>query len=89
MFVGAISDNFDERIEQKIFHAEIVVDVDKVAAEIAKYQHIPTIVDFTDEHGKNTMAEQIGLNYDRIKEEVSVIVSSELVRIKNEANMEK
>lgn len=24
MFVGAVSDNFDERIEQKIFHAEIV-----------------------------------------------------------------
>lgn len=22
MFVGAISDNFDERIEQKIFHAK-------------------------------------------------------------------
>ena len=26
MFVGAVADNFDERIEQKIFHAEIVVD---------------------------------------------------------------
>ena len=26
MFVGAVSDNFDERIDQKIFHAEIVVD---------------------------------------------------------------
>jgi hypothetical protein len=26
MFVGSVSDNFDERIEQKIFHAEIVVD---------------------------------------------------------------
>lgn len=26
MFVGTVSDNFDERIEQKIFHAEIVVD---------------------------------------------------------------
>jgi hypothetical protein len=26
MFVGAVSDNFDERIEQKIFHAEIVVE---------------------------------------------------------------
>ena len=25
MFVGAVADNFDERIEQKIFHAEIVV----------------------------------------------------------------
>lgn len=27
MFVGAVSDNFDERIEQKIFHAEIVVSI--------------------------------------------------------------
>ena len=27
MFVGAVSDNFDERIEQKIFQAESVVDV--------------------------------------------------------------
>ena len=33
MFVGAVSDNFDERIDQKIFHAEIVVDVAKVSAE--------------------------------------------------------
>ena len=31
MFVGAVSDNFDERIDQKIFHAEIVVDSAKVA----------------------------------------------------------
>ena len=33
MFVGAVSDNFDERIDQKIFHAEIVVDSAKVSAE--------------------------------------------------------
>jgi len=33
MFVGAVSDNFDERIEQKIFHAEIVVDSAKISAE--------------------------------------------------------
>ena len=33
MFVGAVSDNFDERIEQKIFHAEIVVNTAKVSAE--------------------------------------------------------
>ena len=38
MFVGAVSDNFDERIEQKIFHAEIVVDVAKVSAEMKAYQ---------------------------------------------------
>lgn len=38
MFVGAVSDNFDERIDQKIFHAEIVVDSTKVSAEIKVYQ---------------------------------------------------
>lgn len=32
MFVGAVADNFDERIDQKIFHAEIVVDSAKVKA---------------------------------------------------------
>jgi ABC-type uncharacterized transport system auxiliary subunit len=40
MFV-VLSDNFDERIEQKIFHAEIVVDNEKVAAETKAYQKIP------------------------------------------------
>lgn len=33
MFVGSVSDNFDERIEEKIFHSEIVVDNDKVTSE--------------------------------------------------------
>lgn len=41
MFVGLVSDNFDERIEQKIFHAEIVVDNETVAAETKAYQKIP------------------------------------------------
>ena len=44
MFVGAVSDNFDERISQKIFHAEIVVDSAKVSAEMKAYQPIPVIV---------------------------------------------
>lgn len=37
MFVGAVADNFDERIGQKIFHAEIVADNDKVASETKAY----------------------------------------------------
>lgn len=44
MFVGAVSDNFDERIDQKIFHAEIVVDTKNVAAETSAYQPIPLIL---------------------------------------------
>lgn len=52
MFVGAVSDNFDERIEQKIFHAEIVVDNKKVAAETKAYQKILQILSFVDAQGR-------------------------------------
>ena len=84
MFVGSVSDNFDERIEQKIFHAEIVVDNEKVAAETKAYKPIPVITDFTDENGKDCMREMIHSNYNRIKEEVKQIVKDELARIAND-----
>jgi type IV secretory pathway TraG/TraD family ATPase VirD4 len=58
-FVGAVSDNFDERIEQKIFHAEIVVDNEKVAKETKAYKEIPVITNFIDQFGNNQMKEQI------------------------------
>ena len=87
MFVGAISDNFDERIEQKIFHAEIVVDNEKVAAETKAYKPIPVITDFTNENGKDCMREMIHENYNRIKEEVKQIVKDELARIANDENL--
>jgi hypothetical protein len=48
--VGSVSDDFDERIEQKIFHAEIVVDNAAVARETKAYKKIPEIVDFRDEN---------------------------------------
>lgn len=46
--MGAVSDNFDEGIEQKIFHAEIVVDNEKVKRETAPYKKLPQIIDFRD-----------------------------------------
>lgn len=84
MFVGAISDNFDERIEQKIFHAEIVVDNEKVATETKAYQKIPQILSFVDENGVDTMKQEIEANYKRIKSDVVYIVESEIERIKND-----
>lgn len=84
MFVGAVADNFDERIDQKIFHAEIVVDSTKVKAETAKYRKIPLITDFTDEAGNDRMKEVVQENYERIKSETSRIVAEELERIKND-----
>ena len=84
MFVGAVADNFDERIDQKIFHAEIVVDSAKVKAETAEYRKIPLITDFTDEDGNDRMKEVVQENYERIKAETSQIVAEELERIKND-----
>ena len=83
MFVGSVSDNFDERIEQKIFHAEIVIDNVQVAAETKRYKPIPIITDFTDAEGNDRMREKIQENYNRIKEEAKQIVKDELERIKN------
>ena len=83
MFVGSVSDNFDERIEQKIFHAEIVIDNAQVAAETKRYKSIPIITDFTDAEGNDRMREKIQENYNRIKAEVKQIVKDELERIKN------
>lgn len=84
MFVGSVSDNFTERIEQKIFHAEIVVDAEKVKREEKAYQPIPVITDFTDEAGNDRMKEQIQENYNRIKADVRQIVTDELERIQND-----
>ena len=81
MFVGSVSDNFTERIEQKIFHAEIVVDAEKVKREESNYKKIPIITDFTDENGNDRMKEQIQENYNRIKADVKQIVAEELKRI--------
>jgi DNA-binding transcriptional regulator YbjK len=83
MFVGAVADNFNERIEQKIFHAEIVVDRAKVEAETRGYKHIPVITNFVDGNGVDRMKEMIHDNYNRIKEETKQIVAEELKRIKN------
>ena len=87
MFVGAVSDNFDERIEQKIFHAEIVVDAAKVAAETKAYQPIPIIAEFLNEDGSNSLSETIEANYKCVKQDILSLVASEIKRIKNDANL--
>lgn len=87
MFVGAVSDNFDERIDQKIFHAEIVVDVAKVSAETKAYQPIPIIADFTNKDGSDNLKETIEANYKRVKREVMSLIELEIERIKTNPSL--
>ena len=87
MFVGSVSDNFNERIEQKIFHAEIVVDTDKVKREESHYQPIPIINNFKDADGNDCMKQAILDNYNQIKEDVKQIVKDELERIAGDESL--
>lgn len=89
MFVGAVSDNFDERIEQKIFHAEIVVDSAKVSAEMKAYKTIPVIAEFTDKDGNDILRETIDSNYRKVKQEIIALVESETERIKNNTELSR
>ena len=75
-FVGAVADNFDEKIEQKIFHAEIVVDHVKISAEEKAYRKIPIINDFKDRNGDDIMMQQIQRNYDQIKADAQAIINA-------------
>lgn len=87
-FVGAVSDNFDERIEQKIFHSEIVVDTAKLEAEQKHYQKIPQIRSFTDEQGNDCMRNEIEKNYKSIKTDILKLISDEMHRIANDPDLQ-
>lgn len=86
-FVGAVADNHGEQIEQKIFHGEIVINSEKLAAETAAYQTIPEFSTFTDSQGIDTMDKVIESNYRQIKLDISGIITSETKRIKNDPNL--
>lgn len=86
-FVGAVADNFGEKIEQKIFHAEIVVDYAAVSAEEKAYRKIPFINEFKDKDGNDIMMQQIQRNYDQIKSDAQAIINEEIDRIKNDPEL--
>ena len=88
MFVGAVSDNFDQRIDQKIFHAEIVVDAKAVEAETKKYVDIPQLTDFGDS-GDEKIRQQIAIqkNYDDVRQSVKDIIEREIARIKADPSL--
>lgn len=86
-FVGSVSDNFGEKIDQKIFHAEIIVDHAKVNAEEKAYKKIPIINTFKDSEGNDIMLQQIQRNYDQIKADAQAIINDEMERIKNDPEL--
>ena len=86
-FVGSVADNFGEEIEQKIFHARIIVDSAKVSEEMKAYKKIPVINEFRDADGNDIMQQQIDRNYSQIKANVLQIIEDEITRIKNDPEL--
>ena len=86
-FVGSVSDNFGEKIDQKIFHAEIIVDHAKVNAEKKAYKKIPVINTFKDSEGNDIILQQIQRNYDQIKTDAQAIINDEMERIKSDPEL--
>lgn len=87
VFVGAVSDNFGEEIEQKIFHARIVIDNEAVKKEMAEYKPIPEISSFLDTAGRDIMQEKIKENYRRIKQDALDIIETEMKRIEKDEKL--
>ena len=87
-FVGAVADNFGEEISQKVFHAEIVVDLAQIKKEEASYEAIPEITSFADSAGTDCTKETIQANYEAIKKDVATIVLNELNRIKRNPDLQ-
>ena len=74
-FVGSVADNFrGEEIDQKIFHARIIVDSAKCIGRDESLKKIPVINEFRDADGNDIMQQQIDRNYSQIKADVLQII---------------
>lgn len=80
-FVGAVADNFDQAIEQKIFNGRILVDA-TIREEIKNAPPIPALramESYSDEELDKLLFD----NYLKVKEDVLALVESEMDRIRN------
>lgn len=86
MFVGTVADNFDQRIDQKIFHCQILVDSNKVSEEEKKYEPIPDMYAIHFESDKQ-MEEAINANYKQVKDSIHNLMAEEIQRIKKDPKL--
>jgi hypothetical protein len=80
-FVGIVSDNPNEKIDLKIFHAEIVNDHDKIAEEESKFANIPL--------AREVKSAQINACYEQVRQEVQRLVQMELNRMNENPSLRK
>ena len=87
MFVGAVSDDFSQKIKQKFFHAQILIDSNRIKSQEMNYKKIPTLTSFTDYKGNDHLDRAITDNYNQIKKDVELLVKNEIKRIENDPDL--
>jgi len=78
-FVGMVADNADQKIELKMFHAEILNDHDAIAREEAGYQPIPK--------PRKVTAEEVQENYSKVKKDIEYLVKTEMEKLKQKQKL--
>ena len=72
-FVGMIADNPEEKIKLKMFHSEIVNNVDQLNRETSNFIDIPEVSSVT--------PQQVSDNYHQVKLDVRQLLQSEVARL--------
>jgi hypothetical protein len=72
-FVGIVSDNPDQKIDLKVFNAEIVNDHDAIKMEESQFKEIPDV--------RNIDSKTIQHNYLKIKKDIQDLISTEISRM--------
>jgi hypothetical protein len=79
-FVGMVSDNPDEKIKLKMFHAAIINDTKRLNAEMKRFVPIPIVSAIT--------AQEVSDNFFQIKYDIKQLIAKEvaiLIELKNRA----
>lgn len=74
-FVGMVADNPDQKIELKMFHAEIVNDHEAIMAEEVGYLPLPKV--------RQVDERTVMLNYEQIKKDIKDLIFREIKRIED------
>lgn len=73
-FVGMVSDDPDNKIKLKMFHAEIVQDSKALNDEMSRFQDIPLVREITQQ--------QISDNYYQVKQDIQDLIDQEVYKLK-------
>ena len=84
-FVGAVADNFDETIRQKIFHARLIVEPAMVA-ELERVKPIPPSAEMA-QLSDHQLSYMLETNYNRVKKDISLLIQAEIERLSNDPTL--